>query len=107
MSWNHHFGVRHVKAVRKWRQCQHCLQPLEVGRPALVSSGIFEGEFCSNSMHTFCSDAITAADLDPEYSCWLHELDDEQLDELQADHWVAVGMVKRSRAQRRQNQGRA
>ena len=97
------YANRDVKAVRKARPCAHCLLTIEKGEPALICSGINnDGDFYYSTMHHRCREAAsdyydtTGADGYGEYQ-WLHELENEDLEWLQVDHWIAVGYVRRAR----------
>jgi hypothetical protein len=94
-------ATREVKAVRRARPCQHCLLTIEKGEPALVVSGVHEGHFYSDTMHHRC-EAAGAEYFDIVCGCgdeyvWLHELENEDLEWLQVDHWIAIGYVRRAR----------
>ena len=94
--------IRKVKAVRKARLCQHCLLTIEKGEPADVCTGTnstqSDGFYCT-TMHPRCREAACAYFDITEGNdyVWLHELENEDLEWLQVDHWIAVGYVRRAR----------
>ena len=90
---------RDVKAAHKALPCAHCRCTIEVGQPARVCTGKTDDGFWSTRAHPECFAASQAnAAETPDEDRWLYELYEPELDDLQADHWIAVGYVRRARA---------
>lgn len=47
-----------IKATRKTHRCEWCRTPIEQGRPAIRSTGVFDGEFQSRIAHVECEEAV-------------------------------------------------
>lgn len=45
-----------VKAGRKKYRCDNCRQPIEMGQPSTVISGVHDGDFSSFRVHPECDD---------------------------------------------------
>lgn len=58
----------HVKAGRKVYRCDSCRQPIEVGQPSVVCSGVNDGEFSSYRVHPECDDLWNQ--IYRELDCW-------------------------------------
>lgn len=49
----------HVKKTRRARWCGWCSERVEKGDPSVVTSGVYDGEFCHGRYHPECAEAIT------------------------------------------------
>ena len=98
------FAWSFTKSSRVETQCRHCTLPILVGAPKVRVTGMYAGQFFCTRAHPECMAASQdhAATMWDDYGAddnrWLYELEDEDLDWLQEDHWIAVGYVKRARA---------
>lgn len=72
-----------VKAIRKPAFCEHCNTMIDVGSPAIKTSGSYEGDFYSVYCHPECEAAGTAYATMTGY--WGEEF--QRLHELDSEDW--------------------
>ena len=51
-------NVTEVKACRKKKRCQWCVELIEVGQPKIYVSAIWEGDFFTSHFHPECWKAL-------------------------------------------------
>lgn len=80
---------RAIKKTRKTHVCEHCKQKIEIGGPAQMLSGVWDGDFSSVYMHEDCCHVGRLyAEMTGYWGdewMWLHQLEEA------ADHdWLRV-----------------
>lgn len=92
------YSEKHIKALRKPRQCQACGRAMPTGEPALYCSGKHDGDFWTGHYHDDCRSAEVA--LNGEFGdglVWfdLSSFDREDLEFIRETHPVAFARVQR------------